>query len=91
MMIFCMIHLSSINAKATEMDLFLNKGEKTPYTGFLIPKDHYQLLDSSTKELVSCESALAESVQSGISFGDYSVIFGLGTVFGILTYTVLKH
>lgn len=73
------------------LDKKLSVGQRAPYAGILVPDPHYRQLSGCLQTMPACESALQDSIKSGLSFGDYAIVFSLGALFGALTYEVLRH
>lgn len=73
------------------LDKKLIAGQRAPYAGVLVPDPHYRELGSCLQTLPACESSLQDSIKSGMSFGDYAVVFGFGALFGILVDAAIKH
>lgn len=73
------------------LDLPIRQGDRAPFAGVLLPVNHYKQNSECLQTLPKCEYALNESIQSGMSFGDYAITFGLGSIFGLLLYVAIKH
>lgn len=73
------------------LDKLLKAGQRAPYVGVLVPGYHYKILSSCLQELPICESGLQEYISTGMSFGDFALLFGAGAVFGVAMYAVIKH
>lgn len=82
---------SDIVREPALIDKILHAGQRAPYGGVLVPADHYKQLSGCLQELPICESGLQDSIKSGMSFGDFTLLFGAGAIFGIAMYAVLKH
>lgn len=82
---------AQVKRKIELHDTHLLPGQRAPWEGVLLPQGHYVQCDNSMREQVACEQALQESISSGMSFGDYAVVFSLGAIFGALTYIALQH
>ena len=72
-------------------DLHLHAGQRAHHEGVLVALPRYKLYTEKFEQLTACEGALNDSIQSGVSFGEYTLVFSLGAMFGLATYLVLKH
>jgi hypothetical protein len=73
------------------IDRKLTAGQRAPYAGILVTDDHYRQLSSCLGTLPACEASLQESIKSGISFGDFALVFGAGALFGALVLAVAQN
>jgi hypothetical protein len=73
------------------MDRAVKKGQQVPFDGVLVPVPHYKQCSESLQELPMCEQSLQESIQSGVSFGDYSLAIGAGALFGASMVLIFQH